>query len=189
MKLFITSVTAQGFNCVSSLIHELSSLEIQAQAWVFPYDIMICIRCGKHVGKTFRRFEKKDQILTLDIREDDEVFRVMSKNEQREYLGKCIFSYMEESIKQYPKAATTHEQEAFINNMSQWMIEHNWLHGKIEQVRTLLQKEMDTYEISECMHMPLEEVEDIYIHMFEEEKRTATHPDNIKEGKHWVWNT
>ena len=77
MKLFITSVAAQGTNCVSSLIHELSSLEKQAQAWMFPYDIMICIRCGKHVGKTFRRFEKKDQILTKDIREDDEVFRVM----------------------------------------------------------------------------------------------------------------
>ena len=185
MKLFFTSVTAHGTNCVSSLIHELSSLEKQAQGWDFPYDIMVCIRCGKNAGKTFRRFEKT-QILTLDIRKEDEIFRVMSKNEQREYLGKQIFSYMEESIKKYPKAATTSQQEVFINNVSQWMIAHNWLNGKIEQVRTLLQKEMSTYEISERMHMPLEEVEDIYLHMFEE--RTTTHPDNIKEGKNCVWN-
>lgn len=187
MKLFITSVTAQGTNCVSSLIHELSPLEKQAQSWDFPYDIMICIRCGKNVGKTFQRFENKDQVLTLDIREEDELFRVMSKNEQREYLGRRIFSYMEESIKKYPKAATTHQQEAFMKNVKQWMMAHDWLHGKIEQVRTLLQNEMGAYEISEQMHMPLEEVEDIWIHMYEEGKRTTTHSDNIKEGKNWVW--
>ena len=47
---------------------------------------------------------------------------------------------------------------------------------------------MGAYEISEQMHMPLEEVEDIWIHMYEEDKRTTTHSDNIKEGKNWVWN-
>lgn len=74
-----------------------------------------------------------------------------------------------------------------MKNVKQWMMAHDWLHGKIEQVRTLLQKEMGAYEISEQMHMPLEEVEDIWIHMYEEEKRTTTHSDNIKEGKNWVW--
>ena len=189
MNLLTTCVTAHGTNCVSSLIHELSLLEKQAQTWEFPYDIMICVRCGKKAGKTFQRFDKKDQTLNLDIREEDELFRVMSKNEQREYLGKRIISYLEESIKQYPKMATTQQQEAFMKHMRQWMIEHNWLHGNIEQIKILLQQGMGTYEISERMHMSLEEVEDIYIQMYEEENRTATHPDNIKEGKLWVWNT
>lgn len=187
MELQFYSVTTHGTNCVYDLLHELKPLEQQAKNWVFPYDITITVRCGKNAGETFRRFYQKEQTLMLDIRQEDSDYMVLSKNEQREHLGKLIYSYLKESIKRYPKFATTSQQEYLITRFEQWMKENNWLDGKIEKARIMLEANRDTNEVAETLKMSLAEVEDILIHMNETEKREEIHSDNQKAIKDWDW--
>ncbi len=183
MELQFYSVTTHGTNCVYDLLHELKPLEQQAKNWGFPYDIAITVRCGKNAGRTFRRFYQKEQTLVLDIRQEDSDYMVLSKNEQREYLGELIDSYLKESLKKYPNFATTSQQEYLIEKFEQWMKENNWLNGKIQQARLMLEEGQGTFEVSETLKMSLEEIEDIYMSLFETKERTQIHPDNIKASK------
>ncbi|WP_154888537.1 hypothetical protein [Longibaculum muris] len=187
MELQFYSVAVCYTNCVESLMDEMHSLEKLALSWDFPYDIAITVRCGKNVGRTFRRFYQREQTLMLDIRQEDSDYMVLSKNEQREHLGKLIYSYLKESIKKYPKFATISQQEYLITRFEQWMKENNWLDGKIEKARIMLEANQDTNEVAETLKMSLAEVEDILIHMDETEKREEIHSDNQKAIKDCNW--
>lgn len=183
MELKFFSCTVVGTSCIGILIDELHPLEHAAEAWDFPYNIGCAVRCGINIGKTFRRFDRKDNYLTIDIRLEDKDYMILSKNEQRERLGTLLFSYFAESISKYNKYAAKEQQINIITKIEQWMTDNNWLHGKIEKVRLLLENNQDTYEISRILDMPLEEVEDILLAMYENGERTQVHPDNIKAGK------
>lgn len=183
MELRFFSVTAWGTSCVDELIGELRSLELIAEAWDFPYHIGVVVRCGKNTGKTFRRFNKATNDLTIDIRQEDSVYRFLSKNEQRERLGNLIFSYFVESINKYSEFADETQRHMLISKVEEWMIQDNWRNGKIEQARFMLQDNKNTFEVSRLLNLSLEEVEDILLRMYENDERTDVHPDNVKAGK------
>lgn len=119
----------------------------------------------------------------IDIQREDRIFQPLSKNEQREYLGKMIISSLKESISAYPKMATSKQRAGLLYEVEQWMGEHSWLHGVIEQARLLLKAGSGTYEVSEQLHLSLDEVEDLYLSQYGIEHRKELHPDNVSEGK------
>ncbi len=187
LELKFFSDALRGTNCVSMLVDELHGLEENAKEWDFPYSIIIGVRCGPNMGKTFRRFYKAENYLTIDIREKDSEYMVLSKNEQRERLGKLLFHYFEESINKYPQYADKPQRAYLISKVEQWLMEHNWLRGKIEQARLLLQDGTDLFEVSQLLNMSLEEIEDIFLALHETEKRTQIHKDNLLANKGWPY--
>jgi hypothetical protein len=50
------------------------------------FNIDCAVRVAKNTGKTFRRFDTATNTLTIDVREIDEKYILLSKNEQRERL-------------------------------------------------------------------------------------------------------
>lgn len=185
LELKFFSVTVCGTSCVSMLVDELHGLAENAKEWDFPYNIGIVVRCVPNMGKTFRRFCKAENYLTIDIREKNSEYMVLSKNEQRERLGTLLFYYFEESINKYPQYADKPQRAYLISKVEQWLLEHNWLRGKIEQARLLLQDGTDLFEVSRLLNMSLEEIEDIFLVMHETKKRTQIHKDNILANKGW----
>ncbi|RJX37111.1 hypothetical protein D3P09_24685 [Paenibacillus pinisoli] len=170
--------------CVGQLQDELLPLTDLAEAWTFPYQIYMMWRVlpESYERKTFRRFDSRDQTLTLDMSIPYEPYSRMSKNEQREALGLLLYSYLAESIAKYKKYADTEEQQQLLAKVKSWMLEHNWLEGKIEQARKLLAQDIGLYDVSKQLHMSLEEVEYILLRMNGYEQ-TDVHPDNIVAGK------
>lgn len=188
MEFKFFSDTVCGTNCVYMLIHELNGLEVIAKTWDFPYSIGVVVRCGENIGKTFRRFNKKTNDLTIDIREEDSEYKTLSKNEQRERLGNLLFNYFAESINKYPQYAIEIQRTRLISKVEQWLFDNNWLRGKIEQARLLLRDDKDIFEVSQLLDMSLEEVEDIFLKLYETEKRTKTHKDNILANRGMPYN-
>jgi hypothetical protein len=183
MELQFFTVTTWGRICVSELAAELQPLKNLAENWLFPYDIVCVIRVGRTNVKALRRFDKAANVLSMDFREDDGEYISISKNEQRERLGNLILSYLTESIKKYPKHANKAEQKELVAKIGQWMLENNWMYGKIEKARALLQEGRGTFDVSQFLDMPLEEVEDVLLRLYDAGKRTETHADNIHAGK------
>lgn len=88
--------------CVGQLKDELLPLTESAEAWTFPYhiDMMWRVLPESYERKSFRRFDSRDQTLTLDISIPYEQYLRMSKNEQREALGivrcgSCILQWLQ----------------------------------------------------------------------------------------------
>lgn len=170
--------------CVGQLRNELLPLEELAEAWQFPYDINVVFRVlpESYGRKTFRRFDSRDHALDLDISIIYEQYQRMSKNEQREALGVYLISYMSESVAKYNKHADKETQNQLLARIKNWMMENNWLDGKINIARGLLAQNMGLYEVSQQLQMPLEEVEYIFLRMNDYEP-TDVHPDNVVAGK------
>lgn len=154
---------------------------------IFHTALLIGVRCGSNMGKTFRRFYKAENYLTIDIREEDSEYMVLSKNEQRERLGMLLFHYFAESINKYPQYADKPQRAYLISKVEQWLLEHNWLRGKIEQARLLMQDGTDLFEVSQLLNMSLEEIEDIFLALHETKKRTQIHKDNLLANKGWPY--
>lgn len=170
--------------CVGQLRDELLSLEEVAKTWKFPYDIIFVLRVlpESYGRKTFRRFDSRDNSLGLDISIIYEQYQRMSKNEQREALGIYLYNYMSESVAKYKKHTDKETQNQFLARVKNWMLENNWLNGKINKARKLLSQDMGLYEVSQELQMPLEEIEYIFLRMNDYEP-TDVHPDNIVAGK------
>ena len=170
--------------CVGQLRDELLLLEEVAKTWAFPYDIHFVFRVlpESYGRKTFRQFDSRDHCLDLDISISYEQYQRMSKNEQREALGIFLYHYLSESVATYKKYADKETQDQFLARVKIWMLENNWLEGKINQARGLLAQNMGLYEVSQQLQMPLEEMEYILLRMNDYES-TDTHPDNIVAGK------
>ncbi|OUS76286.1 hypothetical protein B1748_13575 [Paenibacillus sp. MY03] len=170
--------------CVGQLSDELLPLEEVAETWQFPYDIIVVWRVlpESYGRKTFRRFDSNDNTLALDMSITYERYQLMSKNEQREALGIYLYTYMSESVAKYKKYADKETQNQFLAKIKSWMLENNWLDGKINQARELLTQNMGLYEVSQQLQMPLEEVEYILLRMNDYEQ-AEVHPDNIVAGK------
>jgi len=170
--------------CVGQLKDELLPLTQSAEAWSFPYhiDIMWRVLPESYERKTFRRFDSRDRTLTLDISIPYEQYLRMSKNEQREALGVLLYSYLAESIAKYKKYADTEEQQQLLAKVRGWMLESNWLEGKLVQARKLLAQDIGLYNVSKQLDMPLKEVEYILLRM-NGYGQTDVHPDNIVAGK------
>jgi len=170
--------------CVGQLRDELMPLEEAAAAWKFPYAIMMVWRVlpESYGRKTFRRFDSKDFTLALDISISYEQYQRMSKNEQREELGLHLYRYVSESVAKYKKHADPETRHQFLAQLENWMLDNNWLNGKINKARELLSQDMDLYEVSQKLRMPLEEVEYIVLRMNGYEP-TEVHPDNVAAGK------
>lgn len=170
--------------CVGQLRDELIPLEEIAETWQFPYDIVFVWRVlpESYGRKTFRRFDGNDNTLALDMSIIFERYQRMSKNEQREALGIYLYNYLSESVAKYKKYADKETQNRFLANIKNWMLENNWLDGKINQARELLTHNMGLFEVSQQLKMPLEEIEYILLRMNDYEP-TDVHPDNIAAGK------
>ncbi|WP_068774995.1 hypothetical protein [Paenibacillus sp. FJAT-26967] len=182
MKLDFTLDTHA--TCVGQLRDELLPLEELANTWKFPYNIFFLLRVlpESYGRKTSRRFDSRDHTLDLDISISYEQYQRMSKHEQREVLGIQLYSYLSESVAKYNKHADTQAQNQLLDLVKQWMLENNWLNGKIIQARRLLSQDMDLNEVSQKLQMPLEEIEYIFLRM-NDYKPTDVHPDNIAAGK------
>ncbi|MFC9777185.1 hypothetical protein [Paenibacillus chitinolyticus] len=165
--------------CVSELRDELLLLEEAAKTWEFPYAIVVVFRVlpESYERKTFRRFDSRDNLLGLDISLIYEQYLRMSKNEQRETLGIYLYDYLSESVAKYKKHADKDTQNRFLAQVKSWMLENNWLHGKINKARELLAQDMGLYEVSQELKMPLEEIEYILLRMNDYEPADV-HPDN-----------
>jgi len=170
--------------CVGQLRDELLSLEAVAETWKYPYDIHFVLRVlpESYGRKTFRRFDSRDHVLYLDISIIYEQYQQMSKNEQREALGIYLYDYMSESIAKYKKHADEKTQDQLLSRVKNWMLENNWLDGKINRARTLLAQSTGLYEVSRQLQMPLEEIEYILLRMNDYDP-TDAHPDNIAAEK------
>ena len=170
--------------CVGQLRDELLPLEELAKTWKFPYDIHFILRVlpESYGRKTFRRFDSRDHSLDLDISIIYEQYQRMSKNEQREALGMYLYDYLSESVAKYKKYANKEAQDQLLAGVKTWMVENNWLDGKINQARGLLAQNMGLYEVSQQLRMPLEEVEYILLRMNDYEPKDV-HPDNIVAAK------
>jgi len=166
--------------CVGQLVAELLLLEQSAETWEFPYDIHFVLRVlpESYGRKTSRRFDSRDQTLDLDISIVYEEYQRMSKLEQREALGICIYHYLEESVAKYKKYADQAKQAQFLTLFREWMLQNNWLAGRINKARELLAQNIGLYEISQQLHMSLEEIEYILLRMNDYEP-IDVHPDNI----------
>ncbi len=175
--------------CVSELVKELVPLEELAKTWDFPYEIIAVIRVlpESYARKTRRRFDKKEQFLSLDFSIIYEQYQRLSKLEQREALGNLLFEYMSESLAKYKQYAEKEIQAEYLTKIKNWMLENDWLHGKIEQARELLAKDTGLYEVSQQLKLPIEEVEYIYACMYGSEP-DEIHPDNIRAGKAPIYN-
>lgn len=178
MKLFFTLDT-HG-TCVGQLRDELLPLEELANTWEFPYDIFFVLRIlpEGYGRKTSRRFDSRDHTLELDISISYEQYQRMSKHEQREGLGIHLFNYLSESVAKYNKHAVKENQNQLLDLVKKWMLENNWLNGKLNQAQDLLSQDMDLYEVSQKLQMPLEEIEYILLRMNDYEP-TDVHPDNL----------
>ncbi|MFF2015101.1 hypothetical protein [Paenibacillus sp. NPDC058177] len=170
--------------CVGQLRDELLPLEELAETWEFPYDIHFVLRIlpESYGRKTFRRFDSRDHALYLDISIVYEQYERMSKSEQREALGIFLYEYLLESIAKYKKQADKETQDQLSIRVKNWMLENNWLDGKINKARMLLAQNVGLYEVSRQLQMPLEEVEYILLRMHDYEP-TEAHPDNIAAEK------
>ncbi|GGG69723.1 hypothetical protein [Paenibacillus radicis (ex Gao et al. 2016)] len=170
--------------CVGQLRDELLPLEELAETWEFPYNIHFVLRVlpESYERKTFRRFDSRDHALYLDISITYEQYQRMSKNEQREALGIYLYHYLTESIAKYKKHADKATQDQLLIQVKNWMLENNWLDGKINRARTLLEQNMGLYEVSQQLQMPLEEIEYILLRMQDYESDEA-HPDNFAVQK------
>ncbi|MFC3773376.1 hypothetical protein [Paenibacillus sp. GCM10012303] len=170
--------------CVGQLRDELLPLEELAETWRFPYHINVVFRVlpENYGRKTFRRFDSRDHVLDLDISLIYEQYLRMSKNEQREALGAYLYSYLSESVAKYNKHADRETQDQLLDQVKNWMLENNWLHGKINKARELLAHNRGLSEVSQQLKMPLEEVEYILLRM-NDYAPTDVHPDNVVAGK------
>ncbi|MBH5319393.1 hypothetical protein I6N90_16465 [Paenibacillus sp. GSMTC-2017] len=166
--------------CVGQLRDELLPLEELANKWKFPYDIFVVFRVlpESYGRKTSRRFDSRDHTLELDISISYEQYQRMSKHEQREVLGIYLYNYLIESVAKYNKHADEEAQNQLLGLVKKWMLENNWLNGKINLARKLLSQDMKLYEVSQQLKMPLEEIEYILLRMNDYEP-TDIHPDNI----------
>ncbi|MFF2089434.1 hypothetical protein [Paenibacillus sp. NPDC058174] len=170
--------------CVGQLRDELLPLEELAETWKFPYNIHFVLRVlpESYGRKTFRRFDSRDHALYVDINIIYEHYQRLSKNEQREALGIYLYQYMSESVAKYKKHADKETQDQLLILVKNWMLEKNWLDGKIHRARRLLAQNMGLYEVSQQLQMPLEEVEYILLRMHDYEPAEA-HPDNSAAEK------
>jgi hypothetical protein len=172
--------------CVAELCSEL----IQMEEWFaqsnisFPYTIGVALRClPDEIGrKTFRRFDKIDNDLTLDITVSHEKYQLLSKNEQREKLGILLFDYIAASVKKY-KEASKKEQDELLLAIKTWMLSNNWLDGNIKKAREMINADMDLFAVSQEIELSFEEVEYIYLKMNGYESN-AVHNDNYKNAKY-----
>lgn len=73
-------------------------LEELAKTWKFPYDIIFVLRVLPESDgrKTFRRFDRRNPTLALDISIIYEQYQLLSKNELREALGNYLYPYLSE---------------------------------------------------------------------------------------------
>lgn len=166
--------------CVGQLRDELMPLEDLAATWRFPYDITVAFRVLpiSYGRKTFRRFDSGDHNLVLDMSIHYEQYMKMSKNEQREALGLFLYAYLSESVAKYNRYADKQAQAELLAEVKQWMLENNWLEGKINQARELLAQNKGLYEVSQQLRMPLDEVEHILLRMSGDEP-IEDHGDNL----------
>ena len=169
--------------CVGQLRDELLPLEELAKKWKFPHDIIFVLRVlpESYGRKTFRRFDSRDHTLALDISIIYEQYQLLSKNEQREALGIYLYQYMSESVAKYRMHADKKTQDQLLTWVKNWMLQNNWLEGKINKARGLLAQNMGLYEASQQLQMPLEEIEYIFLRLHNDEP--GVHPDNIVAGK------
>ncbi|GKU79022.1 hypothetical protein [Paenibacillus sp. L3-i20] len=170
--------------CVGQLRDELLPLQELANTWQFPYDIFFVLRVLPESidRKTSRRFDSRDHTLELDISISYEQYQRMSKHEQREALGIYLYNYLSESVSKYNKHANKEIQNQLLDLVKKWMLENNWLDGKIDRARNLLVQNIGNYEVSQQLQLPLEEIEYILLRMNDYEP-TDVHPDNIVVGK------
>ena len=170
--------------CVPQLRDEFVPLEELAQAWTFPYGIVIALRVlpESYGRKTFRRFDSKEQVLYLDISLSYEQYLRLSKYEQREALGLQLDQYLSESVAKYPKHADKPAREALLMQVREWMVANDWLNGRLQRARELLGQDIGLHEVSKQLDLPLAEVEHLLLRMHNADEPAKIHPDNVSAG-------
>ncbi|WFO15815.1 hypothetical protein M601_019130 [Cellulophaga baltica 4] len=102
-----------------------------------PNTIGFAFRClPDEIGrKTFRRFDKDDTYLTLDIATSYEKYKKMYKTEIRHDLGYTFYNYLEESLKKYKfKEINTKE---LLSDIKKWCNEIGWLEEEVDYSKDL----------------------------------------------------
>jgi len=170
--------------CVPQLRDEFVPLEERAQAWTFPYGIVIALRVlpESYGRKTFRRFNSKERVLYLDVSISYEQYMRMSKHEQREALGLQLDQYLSESLAKYPKHADKSARETLLMQVREWMEANDWLNGRLQRARELLGQDIELHEISKQLDLPLVEVEHLLLRMHHAGEPSDIHPDNVAAG-------
>lgn len=170
-------------NRVLDLCRELDGLatRLAAQNGSFPYDIGLAVRClPEQIGRrTFRRFDTADHCLTLDVTVSQDVYRMLSMNEQREQLGSTLYAYIEESVGKYKKKAEEAAIAGLLSSIRDWMREHKWLDGPVAEANALLDEEAPFQDIARKTGLSLTEVEDLWCRR-NGVASASLHPDNEK---------
>ncbi|CAA0177765.1 conserved hypothetical protein [Tenacibaculum maritimum] len=102
-----------------------------------PSTIGIAFRClpNEIERKTFRRFDKKDAYLTLDITVSYEEYKKMYKTEIRHDLGHTFYNYLEDSLKKY-KFKEVNSKE-LLSDIKNWCNEIGWLEEEVDYSKDL----------------------------------------------------
>lgn len=97
-----------------------------------PAVIGIALRCLPEVieRKTFKRYDKRDRYLTIDISLSYEKYKSLQKVEQRHKLGHALYDNIADAISKYN--FTELAEAGFLKDFEIWCNGIGWLHGEID---------------------------------------------------------
>jgi hypothetical protein len=96
-------------------------------------DVMgVALRClPDEIGrKTFKRYDKKDRYLTIDITVSYEKYKGLQKIEQRHDLGHILYDNIADAISKYKFIELTGSD--FLKDFKTWCNEIGWLLDEID---------------------------------------------------------
>jgi len=96
-------------------------------------DVMgIALRClPDSIGrKSFKRYDKKDRYLTIDITVSYEKYKSLQRIEQRHELSHTIYDHIADAIEKYKFIALTEGE--FLKDFKSWCNEIGWVLDEID---------------------------------------------------------
>ncbi len=90
-------------------------------------EVFVCFRCLPDAlgRKTFRRYDKADNVLYLDMTLSHDHYATLSKQEQRRELSHTFFGYLGDSLRKYRFAGL--DIDAFLGDLRGELREIGWL--------------------------------------------------------------
>lgn len=123
-------------NSILSLRDELDpvceKLNIKYHTVEAPAVMGIAIRCLPESirRKSFKRYEKKDHYLTVDITISYEKYKSLQKIEQRHELSHFLYNQIVDAIEKYKFPELI--ESAFLDDFKNWCNEIGWLQQEID---------------------------------------------------------
>ncbi|WP_117208046.1 hypothetical protein [Allorhizocola rhizosphaerae] len=127
MRLGKTSDTGAGY--VREIVDELVPVfeRLEAKHPDADVEVFTCFRCLPDAlgRKTHRRYDKRDNVLYLDMTFSEDRYVTLSKEEQRRELSHEFYDYLGDSLRKYRFAGL--DVDAFLLDLRAELREIGWL--------------------------------------------------------------